>query len=142
MLGKYISKIIPNVVCIPRHIFDILKDDWNSLDNIITSKLKENDVIINCSGLIPQKRDESNIKEYIKINTLFPFKLSEIASKYKYNLIHITTDCVFDGSKGLYDINDLHTSNTVYGITKSLGELSNDTVIRTSIIGEDKDSNK
>jgi dTDP-4-dehydrorhamnose reductase len=51
--------------------------------------------------------------------------------------INITTDCVFSGGRGDYTENDIADAVDVYGSTKSLGETRNDTVIRTSIIGEE-----
>ena len=53
-------------------------------------------------------------------------------------MIHITTDCVFSGKKGNYIETDEHDITDVYGRTKSLGEPNNCTIIRTSIIGEEK----
>jgi dTDP-4-dehydrorhamnose reductase len=77
------------------------------------------------------------------VNTLFPQKLAELARIYRYNLIHITTDCVYSGKDGNYDEKSLHDSETIYGITKSLGEPENfSTTIRTSIIGEEITSKK
>jgi dTDP-4-dehydrorhamnose reductase len=52
-------------------------------------------------------------------------------------MIQPTTDCVFSGYKGNYVESDFHDEKGVYGITKSLGENLNCTIIRTSIIGEE-----
>ena len=71
------------------------------------------------------------------MNTLFPHKLNEISQKIRCRFIHITTDCVFDGSKGNYSVNDIHTAKDIYGISKSQGEPEEATIIRTSIIGEE-----
>ena len=60
----------------------------------------------------------------------------------KFKFIHITTDCVYDGSKGKYSENDIHTTKNIYGITKSLGEPEEATIIRTSIIGEELTNKK
>lgn len=136
MLGRYVYNVLSSyfdVYCINRCDFDIENDELSKIYHI----LKETDIIINCAGIIPQKEKEDNLKKYIKVNTLFPQKLSLYSKVFDYKLIHITTDCVFDGTKGNYDINDTHTSNTIYGITKSLGEPEEATIIRTSIIGEE-----
>ena len=46
---------------------------------------------------------------------------------------------MFSGSKGDYDENDTHDEQGCYGVSKSLGEMCcNSTIIRTSIIGEEK----
>lgn len=138
MLGNYVYKILSNtynIINITRDKYDIINDSWDKLNNIINN-LDKNDIIINCIGIIPQKVN-NDFKQYIKINTLFPHKIYEFSNKLNIKFIHITTDCVFDGSKGDYNIFDNHTANDIYGISKSLGEPDNATVIRTSIIGHE-----
>ena len=140
MLGRYIYTILKNdynVICILRDEYDIENDIWSKVEYILSNNLKENDIIINCAGIIPQKYNCDNYKTYIRVNTLFPHKLNEISKKNSYKLIHITTDCVYDGSKGNYSVNDIHTSKDIYGISKSQGEPEDATIIRTSIIGEE-----
>lgn len=140
MLGYYVLNVLNkyyNTQTFNRSDFDILNDDWSKLYEIIKN-VKKSDIIINCAGAIPQKIELNNYKAYIRINTLFPHKLQEISNTYKCKLIHITTDCVFDGKKGSsYNENDVHTETNIYGSSKSLGEPENATVIRTSIIGEE-----
>jgi len=140
MVGRYINTLLCkhyNVNCIIRNDFDIENDTFEKLEEILSSKLCENDVIINCAGIIPQKYKKDNYKKYILVNTLFPHKLSEISCKYNTKLIHITTDCVYDGIKENYSEGDLHTAKDIYGVSKSLGEPNHATIIRTSIIGEE-----
>jgi dTDP-4-dehydrorhamnose reductase len=139
MLGRYVYNVLKslyNVICITRDQFDIENDEWSRLDYILSTNLNENDLIINCAGIIPQKYNNTNFKKYIRVNTLFPHKIKEIA-KNRYKFIHITTDCVFDGLKGSYSITDKHNALDIYGISKSLGEPEETTIIRTSIIGEE-----
>jgi dTDP-4-dehydrorhamnose reductase len=52
-------------------------------------------------------------------------------------MIQPTTDCVFSGTKGSYTEMDEHDEKGAYGISKSLGEPSECTIIRTSIIGNE-----
>ena len=141
MLGNYVLNIFKNdfnVICIKRSDFNIENENWNILDELLKNYITtNNDVIINCAGVIPQKHNFEEFRKYIRINTLFPHKLSEYSSKYNCKFIHITTDCVFDGTKGNYDVIDKHSANNIYGITKSEGEPLNATIIRTSIIGEE-----
>ena len=140
MLGNYVKNILNKnyeIISILRKDFDIEKDSWLKLENILNHYSKESVTIINCAEIIPQKNNSTDYKSYIKINSLFPHKLQEISNKLNFKFIHITTDCVFDGKKGNYSENDLHTSNDIYGISKSLGEPENSTIIRTSIIGEE-----
>lgn len=137
MLGNYIFKILSNkfnVIKFDRNKFDIINDDFNSLNELL--KLNENDIIINCAGLIPHTKN-NNIREYILVNTLFPHKLNELCNLNKAKLIHISTDCVFSGLSGNYSNLDKHDSTNIYGISKSLGEPNTAMIIRTSIIGEE-----
>lgn len=140
MLGRYVLSVLDKnyeVVSFLRNDYDIKNDSNLKLENLL-SILQENDVVINCSGLIPQNsNNDNNLRDYIKINSIFPNILNNICNKINCKFIHITTDCVFSGLKGNYNENDIHDSKTHYGITKSFGENETSTIIRTSIIGEE-----
>lgn len=94
------------------------------------------DVVINAVGLL---NEDAATKMYqaIYVNTVFPHKLAEYGQKLGYRLIHISTDCVFSGSRGNYTETDATDGITVYAKTKSLGEVvdQRNITIRTSIIG-------
>ena len=92
--------------------------------------------IVNCIGCLV----EASLKKpslAIQTNSLLPHFLNEISEKYNFKLIHISTDCVFDGAKGMYVESDIKTETNYYGLTKNLGEINNNRnlTIRTSIIG-------
>jgi len=144
MLGNYVKKYFQqtkhNIIAIDRKDYDIMKNDFNYLENLlVTKEIDENTVVFNAIGTIPHaaKNYDLNNKIYIKVNTLFPNILSQICMKYNAKMIHPTTDCVFTGNTGKYNENDEHDANDIYGITKSLGENNGATVIRTSIIGDE-----
>lgn len=143
MLGRYLHIVLKDnyeIDCISRDKYNIENDSWKKLEDILNKNLQKNDVIINCAGIIPQKYNCDNCdnyRSYIIVNTLFPHKLNEISKKNSYKFIHITTDCVYDGKKGNYSVNDIHTAKDIYGISKSQGEPEDATIIRTSIIGEE-----
>jgi dTDP-4-dehydrorhamnose reductase len=60
------------------------------------------------------------------------------ANAFGEKLIHITTDCVYDGRQGFpYDENSSKSPIDVYGLSKSLGEPAKCLTIRTSIIGRE-----
>ena len=142
MLGRYISKYFENtfkynLTSINRDKYDVLDNDYIKLMNLFCN-FEENTIIINCIGLIPQKINSNNhYKDYIIINTLFPILLSKICLEQNFKLIHITTDCIFSGKKGNYNEDNISDTEELYGITKSLSENINATIIRTSIIGEE-----
>ena len=104
------------------------------------------DYVINCSGVIKQKsneEDSAEIENAIKVNSLFPFALSDMALKFGFKVIQIATDCVYDGHEGRYTEKSIHNATDVYGKTKSLGEVKSKEVmnIRTSIVGIEDNSN-
>jgi len=88
------------------------------------------DFIINCCGLIKQK--SSNKLELYNVNANFPQKM---AKTYKEKFIHVSTDCVFSGRKGLYVESDIKDCEDDYGLSKSSGENLECCNFRTSIIG-------
>lgn len=141
MLGHYVHKILDSdykVICVDRKVFDISSDSWENLTDIIKSNINNGDLIINCAGIIPQKCKLDDYSQFIRVNSLFPYKLNDIAKHNNYKFIHITTDCVFDGKEGNYTLDQTHTAKDIYGISKSLGEPDDyATIIRTSIIGEE-----
>jgi dTDP-4-dehydrorhamnose reductase len=149
MLGNTIYKYFKfkrlyEVICINRIHFDILKNDTHDLYNLFKI-FPENCVIINATGLIPHSGN-NNENDYYKINADFPKLLDELCNTFHHTFIHITTDCVFNGKntdiafKG-YTENDVKNEDNMYGTSKALGEeLTNATIIRTSIIGEQDES--
>jgi dTDP-4-dehydrorhamnose reductase len=112
--------------------FDPLKDKLKTIPH--------GDVIINCIGIIKPYIDKSR-HDAVFLNSLFPWKLADYAETIGAKLIHITTDCVFSGTKGNYDEKAEHDALDFYGKSKSLGEPNNCTVLRTSIIGEELHNN-
>ena len=97
------------------------------------------DVVINAIGIVKQVPDAVNQERSILINSLLPHKLASICKIHGANLIHISTDCVFDGNRGGYRETDLTNATDLYGRTKALGEVINDRdlTLRTSIIGHE-----
>jgi len=147
MLGRYMFRYFSNqtntyeVIAITRKEFDVTDQSISQLDAfLLPYNLDSETCIINCIGFIPQKEKTHSHQNYYTINSIFPQYLSKVCMKYNAQLIFPTTDCVFNGSKGDYNENDFHDETNSYGISKSLGELVNGTIIRVSIIGEEKGS--
>jgi dTDP-4-dehydrorhamnose reductase len=97
------------------------------------------DVIINCVGIIKQLAAAKDPVLSLTINSLLPHRLQRLAVDEGARLIHISTDCVFDGHKGMYTEADPSNATDLYGRTKSLGETSGSgaLTLRTSIIGRE-----
>jgi len=114
--------------------------NFKELKSII-NKIKP-EIIINCIGILIKESSE-NPKNAIKINSLLPHYLIEVADKINSKLVHVSTDCVFDGKDGSYSEDSITNATDIYGKTKSLGEVNYDKhlTIRTSIIGPDLKKN-
>lgn len=102
------------------------------------------DVVINCIGLVKQLPGANNPLLTLPINSLLPHRLAQICSESGARLIHMSTDCVFTGSKGMYTEDDVTDAQDLYGISKRLGEVDypNAITLRTSIIGHELDGNR
>lgn len=96
-------------------------------------------VVINCVGVIKQHSAVHDALPSIAINALLPHQLAATISAWGGRLIHVSTDCVFDGRRGEYTEDDLTNAEDLYGRTKALGEVmeSNALTLRTSIIGRE-----
>ena len=94
----------------------------------------EVDYVINAIGVtIPFSLKDPTATFFI--NGALPHILANI---FGDKLIHITTDCVYNGREGFpYDEKSPKTPADIYGLSKSLGEPINCLTIRTSIIGEE-----
>jgi dTDP-4-dehydrorhamnose reductase len=102
----------------------------------LIDNLPESDYIINCIGLLV-KDSYSRPDRATLINAWFPHFIEHRYSNTDTRIIHLSTDCVFSGSKGNYIETELHTETNPYGKSKSLGEINNnkDVTFRMSIIG-------
>ncbi|CAN7511106.1 SDR family oxidoreductase [Pseudomonas sp. LjRoot71] len=102
------------------------------------------DVVINCVGLIKQLADAKDPLTALPINAMLPHRLARLCELSGARLIHISTDCVFSGRKGLYLESDLSDAEDLYGKSKYIGELQDlphAITLRTSIIGHELGSN-
>lgn len=97
------------------------------------------DLVINCIGLIKQLADVEDPLVAIPVNSLLPHRLARLCAVAGARLIHISTDCVFSGSKGNYLESDVSDARDLYGRSKYLGEVDypNAVTLRTSIIGHE-----
>ncbi|MCO4053310.1 MAG: SDR family oxidoreductase [Bosea sp.] len=100
------------------------------------------DVVINCVGVVKQLSAAKDPLVSIALNALFPHRLAELCAVAGARLVHISTDCVFDGRKGDYTESDPSNAEDLYGKSKFLGEVdySHAVTLRTSIIGHELNS--
>lgn len=117
----------------------------DSLSVLDTAKLEDvvrqirPDVIFNAIGIVKQVPTAKNTVTTLLINSVLPNQLADIASKLGSRMIQISTDCVFDGARGMYTENDRPDATDLYGKSKHLGEVGGENclTLRTSIIGRE-----
>lgn len=103
------------------------------------------DVVINCVGLVKQHRLARQALPAIDLNARLPHQLADWCEEAGSRLIHISTDCVFAGTRGNYREDDVTDAKDLYGRTKALGEVAERPhclTIRTSIIGRELAGNQ
>lgn len=100
------------------------------------------DCVANCIGVL-NKDAEINPHKAIFLNSYLPHWLSFTTKTMQTKVVHLSTDCVFSGSRGNYTEYDEKDGATLYDRTKALGELNNDKdlTFRQSIIGPEIRSN-
>ncbi|WP_316844679.1 SDR family oxidoreductase [Pedobacter psychrodurus] len=123
---------------LPTHQIDVT--NLASLTDVLKKEMP--DYVINCIGIL--NRDaEDNPEKSILLNSYFPHFLAKNGKALNFRLIHISTDCVFDGKKGGYTEDSFKDGKGFYAETKALGEVTyaNNLTIRTSIIGPELKEN-
>lgn len=115
-------------------LHNLITDSLDTLLDDITP-----DVIINCVGITTRRGVEENIAHTRLLNSELPYKLNSWVNSNSKKLIHFSTDCVFNGSKGNYQDYDLPDAEDIYGTTKAAGEVDspNTLTIRCSMIGRE-----
>jgi dTDP-4-dehydrorhamnose reductase len=97
------------------------------------------DVVINAVGIVKQSNLMADSELAIAVNATLPQHLDREAVRRGFRFIHLSTDCVFSGDRGMYSESDLPDAVDLYGRSKLLGEteLRGGLVIRTSMIGRE-----
>jgi len=125
------------------HFYFTDKDDLditNVIDLQAFIETNSINIIINCAAYTAVDKAEENEVNADKINHLAVKYLAQIAKKQDIQLIHVSTDYVFDGTNHKPYVEDDHTHpNGIYGKTKLEGEKimlsinpNNSVIIRTS----------
>lgn len=112
-------------------------DNFDTVNHTLASI--QPDIVVNCIGLIKQLPIADDPLSAIMINSLLPHRIARVCKADGIRMIHISTDCVFDGTKGNYTENDPSNAKDLYGRSKFLGELvcPHCVTLRTSIIGHE-----
>ena len=130
----------PRVPEFPHQYIRTMVDALN-FDQVVRSFASiQPDLVINCIGLIKQMGHLARDPLFsMSLNAMLPHRISMVCRTAKIRLIHISTDCVFNGKKGNYKESDASDAEDLYGRTKFLGEVSypHCITLRTSIIGRE-----
>ena len=118
-----------------RALFDL---DVRRLQGVVDAvEAVKPDAVVNAVGIVKQRPSASEAIPSLEINALFPHRLAEVCAAAKARMIHLSTDCVFSGSKGGYVETDVPDAADLYGRSKLLGEVIEPhcLTLRTSMIG-------
>lgn len=122
------------------HYKYVANRDIKSLQ-LLLSKLSPGALVINCVAILDlggkDVLDKTSLLESIEINSIFPHFLANECAAMGMRLIHISTDAVFGSNSGYFSEDMSLSPNSVYGMTKALGEISieNAITIRCSLVG-------
>ncbi len=132
VMAKYLAQQGHDVTAVDRTRLDV----ENPISVMEFFDRLDTDYVINAIGLLVApciaRPDRA-----VTINSWWPHYLAHRLENTNIRLVHLSTDCVFDGSAGPYREHDHHTETNAYGSSKSLGEINNakDITMRMSIIG-------
>lgn len=100
------------------------------------------EVVVNCIGLVKQLADADDPLAALPINAMLPHRLARICALGGARLVHVSTDCVFAGTRGNYRESEPSDALDLYGKSKFLGECDypHAVTLRTSIIGHELSS--
>ncbi|MFM9976294.1 MAG: dTDP-4-dehydrorhamnose reductase [Beijerinckiaceae bacterium] len=106
------------------------------------------DVIINAAAWTAVDLAESHQQEAMAVNGHAAGVLAATAARLKVPIIHLSTDCVFDGAKAAaYQESDIPSPLSAYGRSKQEGEqrigetMANHVIVRTSWVFAAKGKN-
>jgi len=97
------------------------------------------EAVVNCIGIVKQRPTAKESIPSLEINSLLPHRLAVLCKGVGARLVHLSTDCIFSGTKGNYQESDPSDAEDLYGKSKFLGEVHDDNclTLRTSIIGRE-----
>lgn len=99
------------------------------------------EVIVNCVGVVKQLESAEDPFLAVSLNSLLPHRLARLCGESGARLVHVSTDCVFDGARGGYRESDRPDAIDLYGRSKALGETTagqpGAVTLRTSFVGRE-----
>ena len=92
---------------------------------LIESQIKniKPDILINCAAYTKVDKAENDKNNSFLVNADAVKCLAELSNEYNYFIINFSTDYVYDGiKKKPYKENDKKKPNSIYGLSKNLGD--------------------
>lgn len=128
-LMRYLASGGHTGVALPRSL------EWNERSAPL---LEGVDAVVNCVGAIPQRTSD-----FRDANVGFPLKLADLCREAGVHMIHLSTDCVFEGKAGSVRTSSATPDATSeYGKSKAeadaaLSRNENVSIVRASIVGHE-----
>ena len=131
MIADYLQRCGHVVTTVDRTQLDIEQQATNNFFESLDA-----DFLVNAVGLLVKDCMDRPDRAAM-VNAWWPQHCAHQLKNTNTRLIHLSTDCVFDGARGNYVESDYHTETNAYGRSKSFGEVNNakDITFRMSIIG-------
>jgi dTDP-4-dehydrorhamnose reductase len=109
-----------------RDVLALTSSRWDITDASAAARFVEaGDVVINCAAYTKVDAAETDQARAHAVNVAGPENIAHACARVGADLIHISTDYVFSGSKRRpYEIDDETGPLSVYGRTKLAGELA------------------
>lgn len=122
--------------------FSVLTTETRHPSGDLVGEVRQSDAVavVNCIGIT--SKATLSPEGLFSTNAQLPQELAAVLASDRRLLVHASTDGVFDGRRGSYEVNEPTDALDPYGLSKRLGELAvhlgNVIVIRCSIVGFDQ----
>lgn len=143
LLGKTLCSLDKELIPITRMDYDIFKDPSERLTDFFRkyannhSDFNDSKVLIHCAAMIGRKCEEQKDVAF-QTNVIGTRMIAHVCDDFEMDMFYISTDYVFDGTKGNYSEIDFVNPcpNGYYAFTKYCGEreamMFGGKIIRTS----------
>ncbi|MGH9879419.1 MAG: SDR family oxidoreductase [Nitrososphaerales archaeon] len=140
VLGRELAKVFPDSIHPSHKELEI----GNEAEIVKLFERTKITAIIHAAALTGIRSCEDNKDLAWKSNVKGTENLVNACLKYNPEcyFVYVSTACVFDGHRGMYDENDIPYPENFYALTKLLGEfevrkLSNTLIIRTNFVAKE-----
>ena len=111
----------------------VLAEDVGPIELAMPEKILA-PIVINCAGMVKQQHTSTHLM--MAANAVGPHRLAAVCEIMRARLIHVSTDCVFQGG-GPHDEGDIPDADGPYALSKRAGEVIDPPhlTLRTSFVG-------